>query len=108
MIKLKKWCDLHSVSYTTGYNWFKQGKLPVKAIQNPDTGTIMVEEDPKTSCKVTDQRTQRSFVLELDLDLNDSKLSGPDQRDILDKINELVDLVADKIGFGVKSKQWIP
>jgi hypothetical protein len=68
----------------------------------------LVEDDPKTSCKATDERTGRSFIVSLDLDLNSCGLTGKDQKELLDKINELVDLLAEKIGFGVKSKKWIP
>jgi predicted site-specific integrase-resolvase len=108
MRKLSQWAKDNHYSYTGAYNLFKAGKLPVKATQNSQTGTITVEDDPITSCKATDQRTQRSFVVEMDVDLNASKLSAEDQLAILHKINELVDLVAEKIGFGVLSKQWIP
>lgn len=107
MIKLSLWCKKRNISYTTGYNWFKSGKLPVKAYQSP-TGTIMVEDEPKTSCKVTEDKTGRSFIIQLDLDINANNLTGPDQKELLDKINELADLIAEKLSFGVKSKRWIP
>jgi len=43
-IKLKEYCDRNSISYNTGYRWFKEGKLPVKAFQL-ETGTILVEDE---------------------------------------------------------------
>lgn len=42
--KLSKWAKENDVTYVTAFNWFKAGKLPVKAIQT-ETGTILVEVD---------------------------------------------------------------
>lgn len=41
-MKLSEWAKLQGVSYKTAWNWFKAGKLPVKAVQT-ETGTILVE-----------------------------------------------------------------
>lgn len=43
-MKLSKWCETQGICYRTGWNWFKAGKLPVKAIQTA-TGTILVYEN---------------------------------------------------------------
>jgi hypothetical protein len=108
MIKLSQWARKHNLSYTTAYNMFKQGKLPVKSTQL-DTGTILCEDTAKTSCKVVEERTGRSFNLELDLDINACGLKGEDQRELLDAIGFLVDKIAIKIGFSGKiNKLWVP
>lgn len=83
---------------------FKAGKL--NAYQLP-TGTIVVEDDPLTSCTVKDAGG-KTFTVELDVDLNSNKLSGKDQKEILDQVNKLADLVAEKLGFSVISKAWRP
>jgi hypothetical protein len=43
-IKLSDYCKQNGISYITGYRWFKDGKLPVKAYQT-ESGTILVEDD---------------------------------------------------------------
>ena len=107
MIKLSKWAKLHGYSYSGAYNLFKTGKMPVKCIQL-QTGTIMVEEDGKTSCKVVNEKGE-SFVLEWDRDINTCNLSGIDQREVLDEMNRLVDLIINKLNFGVNIKKtWRP
>ena len=108
MQKLSQWAKQNGYSYSGAYNLFKVGKLPVKCVQL-ESGTILVQDAAKTSCKVTDETTKRSFTVELDLDINACGLSGEDQRQILDEIARLANLVAQKIGFGVKSsKAWVP
>jgi len=42
-IKLSEYCKRNSISYITGYRWFKAGELP-GAIQS-SSGTILVEEE---------------------------------------------------------------
>lgn len=41
-IKLSQWAKQNNITYTTAYAWFKNNKLPAKAIQT-DTGTILVD-----------------------------------------------------------------
>ena len=42
-MKLSDWCKTQGITYKTGWNWFKSGKLPVKAIQTP-SGTILITD----------------------------------------------------------------
>ena len=42
-MKLSEWCKTQGITYKTGWNWFKAGKLPVKSYQTL-TGTIIVDE----------------------------------------------------------------
>jgi hypothetical protein len=108
VIRLSEWARINGYSYSGAYNLFKQGKLPVKAEQLP-SGTILVQDAPKTSCKVTEEASGRNFNIELDLDINACGLSGEDQRGILDEIGKLADTIAHKIGFAGKiSKLWRP
>jgi len=41
-MKLSKWAKQQGISYTTAWRWFKNNKLPVKAIKT-SSGTILVE-----------------------------------------------------------------
>lgn len=107
MIKLSEWAKRNKYSYTGAYSLFKQGRLPVKCVQLP-SGTILVEEDCKTSCKVIDNKSKKSFTIEIDVDLNNSGFSGEDQKDILDEINSLAAVLALKLKFGEKTIHWIP
>lgn len=43
-MKLSKWAKQQGISYTTDWRWFKNNKLPVKAIKT-SSGTIFVEPD---------------------------------------------------------------
>ena len=43
-MKLSEWARKQDLSYVTAFNWFKAGKLPVKAIQTA-TGTILIQEE---------------------------------------------------------------
>lgn len=52
-MKLSEWARKQGICYVTAFNWFKQGKLPVPAIQTV-TGTILVQEE---QIKSTVQRT---------------------------------------------------
>jgi hypothetical protein len=108
MIKLSEWARRNNLSYTSAYNMFKNGKLPVKA-QQLETGTILVQEQGKTSCKVVEEASGRCFNLELDLDLNDLGLRGEDQRELLDAFGLLADKIAVKLGYaGRINKLWMP
>jgi predicted site-specific integrase-resolvase len=48
-MKLSDWCKTQGISYKTGWNWFKTGKLPVKSYQTA-SGTIIVDAN-----KVSDE-----------------------------------------------------
>jgi hypothetical protein len=82
---------------------FKAGKL--KGQQLP-TGTILIDDEPCTSCKVVG--AEKTFTIQVDVDLNDVGLSGKDQKDILDEMNRLADLIGEKLQVSVISKIWIP
>lgn len=108
MIKLSEWAKQNALSYSGAYNLFKQNKLPVKSIQLP-TGTILVEDNPKTAYRIVDVKSNKSFTIELDLDLNANGLSGQDQLDILNEIRNLAELIKNKLNFGVElNKIWTP
>ncbi len=42
-MKLSEWARRQGIHYRTAWLWFRQGKLPVPAIQTP-TGTILVQD----------------------------------------------------------------
>lgn len=42
-MKLSEWCKKQGICYKTGWNWFKEGKLPVDAVQTA-SGTILINE----------------------------------------------------------------
>lgn len=43
-MKLSEWAKKQGITYRTAWQYFKDGNLPVKAIQLP-TGTIVIVED---------------------------------------------------------------
>ncbi len=56
-MKLSQWAKHQGITYRTAWNWFKSGKLPVKAIQTK-TGTILVEVSiPPTDIKSSENST---------------------------------------------------
>lgn len=50
-MKLSEWAKKVGISYKTAWRWFRDEKLPVKAIQT-STGTILVEEEKFKSDEV--------------------------------------------------------
>ena len=44
MKKLSIWARENNVTYNTAHRWFREGKMPVKTIQNA-TGAIFVDEE---------------------------------------------------------------
>jgi predicted site-specific integrase-resolvase len=46
-MKLSEWAKLNGIGYRTAWNWFKDGKLPVKSSKT-STGTILVHLEPTT------------------------------------------------------------
>ena len=105
-MKLSQWAKKNNVSYQTAHNMFKAGKIP--GARQLQTGTIVIDDLPVTSCEVTDKQTGRKFMVQLDVDLNTNGLTGADQRDIIDEINRLADLIVEKLKFGVIYKRWTP
>jgi predicted site-specific integrase-resolvase len=49
-VKLSDWAEKQGIDYMTAWRWFKQGKMPVKAIQTP-SGTILVEDNKAGTLK---------------------------------------------------------
>ena len=45
-MKLSAWARQNGITYRTAWNWFKAGKLPVRATQTP-SGTILVQDAPE-------------------------------------------------------------
>jgi putative resolvase len=43
-MKLSEWARKQGISYVTAFNWFKSGKLPVRAIQTVSR-TILIQEE---------------------------------------------------------------
>ena len=46
-MRLREWAELQGVHYQTAWRWFRDGTLPVPAVQTP-TGTILVEVQGET------------------------------------------------------------
>ena len=59
-IKLSEYCKQNGISYLTGYRWFKDGKLPVNAIQT-DSGTILVDVPEITNERDINLFLQKAF-----------------------------------------------
>jgi putative resolvase len=45
-MRLKDWAEQQGIHYQTAWKWFRDGKLPVPALQTP-TGTILVQPDAR-------------------------------------------------------------
>jgi putative resolvase len=43
-VRLKDWAEQQGIHYQTAWKWFRDGKLPVPALQTP-SGTILVQPD---------------------------------------------------------------
>jgi putative resolvase len=43
-MRLQQWAEQQGIHYQTAWRWFRDGKLPVPAVQTP-TGTILVQSD---------------------------------------------------------------
>src|SRR4029453_13973809 len=43
-MRLKEWAAQQGIHYQTAWKWFRDGKLPVPALQTP-SGTILVQSD---------------------------------------------------------------
>jgi hypothetical protein len=74
-IKLAEWCENNSISYITGYRWFKAGKID--GAYQTDSGTILVPEkagpaESQTSEEIT------SLILSKVVDLSTKQASISD------------------------------
>jgi putative resolvase len=47
-MRLRDWAELQGIHYQTAWKWFRDGKLPVPAVQTP-SGTILVQPDIRSS-----------------------------------------------------------
>ena len=97
-IKLSQWAKQNSLTYTTAYNLFKSGKLPVESEQLK-SGTILVEEPARIECKVKCAKTGRSFTIKVDVDLASYGLCDEEKDQILDAVADLGKSISDKIGY---------
>ena len=52
-MKLSKWCKIKDIHYMTGYNWFKEGRIP-NAYQE-STGSIFVNESEQIKTPVEEK-----------------------------------------------------
>jgi putative resolvase len=71
-MKLTDWAEKQGINYMTAWRWFKQGKLPVQAIQTA-TGMILVQEE---SGKTSQNRSQSTAIY--------ARVSSHDQKRDLD------------------------
>jgi putative resolvase len=49
-VRLKDWAEQQGIHYQTAWKWFRDGKLPVPALQTP-SGTILVQPDTTPSAR---------------------------------------------------------
>lgn len=70
VVRLREWAESQGVHYQTAWKWFRDGKLPVPAVQT-ETGVILVQAD-------------RTLVAAEKLGLY-ARVSSHDQRDDLDR-----------------------
>jgi predicted site-specific integrase-resolvase len=85
-MKLSDWCKAQGITYRTGWNWFKECKMPVTAYKTP-TGTIIVQEEtleevsniPKECyiyCRVSTPERKKSLELQVDRCTNYANANG--------------------------------
>lgn len=55
-MKLSQWAKKNGISYTTAYSWFKNGNLPVPAIQT-NTGTILIQNED-----IVNSQSNQAFI----------------------------------------------
>ena len=58
-IKLKDFCEQNSISYVTGYRWFKNGDIP--GAYQTTSGTILIPDDSEQS--ITSDNTNNAMSL---------------------------------------------
>lgn len=72
-MKLSDWAKKQGISYRTAWRWFKEGKLPVEAVQTP-TGTILIKEVAAKPFQVAIYARVSSSDQKSDLDRQISRL----------------------------------
>lgn len=99
-MKLSDWAEKQGITYRTAWQWFKNGTLPVRAIQTP-TGTILVEPE---AIREIDQKKQRTVIY--------ARVSSSQNKDNLQRQVERVRtfciangwVVTQEVGSGLNDK----
>ena len=71
-VRLKEWAAQQGIHYQTAWKWFRDGKLPVPALQTP-SGTILVQ--PAADATLSEDGGLGSYA----------RVSSHDQRTDLDR-----------------------
>jgi putative resolvase len=74
-MKLSKWAKQNGVSYWTAWKWFRDGNLPVEAIQTK-SGTILVQQPEQQSGKIAIYARVSSSDQRPDLDRQVARLAS--------------------------------
>ena len=99
-MKLSEWAKQQGITYKTAWNWYKMGKLPVRARQMP-TGTIIVyPEAAAERTKVTIYARVSSADQKEDLSRQSARL-----RDYASGNGWTVAAVVDEVGSGVNGRR---
>ena len=72
-MKLSDWARKQGISYRTAWRWFREGKLPVEAVQT-STGTILIKEVAQYPLQVAIYARVSSSDQKNDLDRQISRL----------------------------------
>lgn len=75
-IKLKEYCKNHSISYTTGYRWFKNNQIP--GAYKTSSGTILVDSEevsPINNLSKNDQIDPIYFLLDKCVEFQNNEAS---------------------------------
>lgn len=71
-IKLKEYCKNRSISYITGYRWFKNKQIP--GAYQTESGTILIPDDFNSATK-SDKTDAISLLLEKSVEFNNNEAS---------------------------------
>jgi putative resolvase len=99
-MKLSEWATQQGITYKTAWNWYKTGKLPIRAEQMP-TGTIIVyPEAQRERTKVTIYARVSSHDQKADLVRQASHL-----KDFASGNGWTVAAVVDEVGSGLNGRR---
>jgi putative resolvase len=103
-MRLVDWAEKQGIAYMTAWRWFKQGKLPVKAIQTP-TGMILV--DAGDEAKVLTQHKSAAIYARVSSDDQKKDLEGQVARLSIYAANHglRITRVLTEIGSGLNGKR---
>lgn len=87
-MKLSEWAKLQGIAYRTAWNWFKAGKLPVRAMQTA-TGMILVEP------AITAEESHSAWVY--------ARVSSPEKKGDLDRQAERCVAFCSASGWSVEA-----